>query len=56
MWKPLLRVFLDLKLYDVGKTVKCAVAQVAKVGVDFLTVHGNRRSCWPRWRARALRP
>ena len=33
------RVFLDLKLYDIGETVKRAVAQVAKVGVDFLTVH-----------------
>jgi orotidine-5'-phosphate decarboxylase len=35
------RVFLDLKLYDIGETVKRAVAQVAKVGVDFLTVHGS---------------
>jgi len=34
------RVFLDLKLYDIGETVKRAVAQIAKVGVDFLTVHG----------------
>ena len=33
------RVFLDLKLYDIGETVKRAVSQVAKVGVDFLTVH-----------------
>ena len=36
------RVFLDLKLYDIGETVKRAVAQVSKVGVDFLTVHGSR--------------
>jgi len=36
------RVFLDLKLYDIGETVKRAVAQVAKTGVDFLTVHGSR--------------
>ena len=35
------RVFLDLKLYDIGETVKRAVAQIAKVGVDFLTVHGS---------------
>ncbi len=33
------RVFLDLKLYDIGETVKRAVAQVAKTGVDFLTIH-----------------
>ena len=33
------RVFLDLKLYDIGETVKRAVSQVAKAGVDFLTVH-----------------
>ncbi len=33
------QVFLDLKLYDIGETVKRAVAQVAKAGVQFLTVH-----------------
>jgi orotidine-5'-phosphate decarboxylase len=36
------RVFLDLKLYDIGETVKRAVSQVARLGVDFLTVHGSR--------------
>jgi orotidine-5'-phosphate decarboxylase len=36
------RVFLDLKLYDIGETVKRAVAQVAKAGADFLTIHGSR--------------
>lgn len=35
------RVFLDLKLYDIGETVKRATAQVAKTGADFLTVHGS---------------
>jgi len=34
------RVFLDLKLYDIGETVRRAVAQIARSGVDFLTVHG----------------
>jgi orotidine-5'-phosphate decarboxylase len=34
-------VFLDLKLYDIGETVKRAVAQVARTGVRFLTVHGS---------------
>jgi orotidine-5'-phosphate decarboxylase len=36
------RVFLDLKLYDIGETVRRAVAQVAKSGADFLTVHASR--------------
>jgi orotidine-5'-phosphate decarboxylase len=34
-------VFLDLKFYDIGETVKRAVAQVALTGVRFLTVHGS---------------
>jgi orotidine-5'-phosphate decarboxylase len=33
------QVFLDLKMYDIGETVKRAVAQVAKMGVQFLTIH-----------------
>lgn len=33
------KVFLDLKLYDIGETVKRTVAQVARTGVRFLTVH-----------------
>jgi len=37
------RVFLDLKLYDIGETVKRATAQVAKAQVDFLTVHARRQ-------------
>ncbi len=32
-------VFLDLKLYDIGETVKRAVAQVARSRVRFLTIH-----------------
>jgi orotidine-5'-phosphate decarboxylase len=32
-------VFLDLKLYDIPETVRRAVAQVAKTGVRFLTIH-----------------
>jgi orotidine-5'-phosphate decarboxylase len=34
-------VFLDPKFYDIPETVKRAVAQVAKTGVRFLTVHGS---------------
>ena len=36
------QVFLDLKLYDIGETVKRAVAQIAKVpGIRFVTVHAH---------------
>lgn len=35
------QVFLDMKFYDIGETVKRAVAQVAHTGVTFLTVHGS---------------
>ncbi len=34
-------VFLDMKFYDIGETVKRAVSQVARTGVRFLTVHGS---------------
>jgi orotidine-5'-phosphate decarboxylase len=34
-------VFLDLKLHDIGETVKRATAQVAQWGVRFLTVHAE---------------
>ncbi len=35
-------VFLDMKFYDIGETVRRAVAVVAQSGVDLLTVHGTR--------------
>jgi orotidine-5'-phosphate decarboxylase len=37
------RVFLDLKLYDIPETVRRAVVQIARSGVDFLTIHGMRQ-------------
>ena len=36
-----LKVFADLKLFDVPETVARATAQVADSGAHFLTVHGN---------------
>ena len=35
------RVFLDLKLFDIGATVTAAVRALAPVAPDFLTVHGD---------------
>lgn len=35
------RVFLDAKLFDIGETIERAVENVARMGVDFLTVHAN---------------
>lgn len=35
------RVFLDSKLFDIGATIERAVANIARMGVDFLTIHAN---------------
>src|SRR5580698_6262681 len=37
------RVFLDLKLYDIGEQVKRAVAAISTVSVDFLTIHAVKQ-------------
>jgi len=35
------RVFLDMKLLDIGNTVERAVANAADLGLDLLTIHGQ---------------
>jgi len=35
-------VFLDLKFYDIGETVRRATIQAARSGARFLTVHGSK--------------
>ncbi len=35
------RVFLDMKLFDIGATVEAAVRGLAQFNLDFLTVHGD---------------
>lgn len=35
------RIFLDMKLFDIGNTVEAAVRGLAGYGLDFLTVHGD---------------
>ncbi|WP_171133023.1 orotidine-5'-phosphate decarboxylase [Ruegeria sp. HKCCA5014] len=35
------RIFLDMKLFDIGNTVESAVRGLAQFDLDFLTVHGD---------------
>ena len=35
------RVFLDMKLLDIGNTMERSVANAVRMGVDFLTIHGH---------------
>lgn len=35
------RIFLDMKLFDIGATVERAVSGIAAYDLDFLTVHGD---------------
>ena len=35
------RIFLDMKLFDIGATVENAVRALAQYDIDFLTVHGD---------------
>ena len=33
------KVFIDLKLHDIGQTVERATRQISRLGADFLTIH-----------------
>ncbi len=35
------RIFLDMKLFDIGATVEAAVRGLAQFDLDFLTIHGD---------------
>ncbi|MCK8485462.1 orotidine-5'-phosphate decarboxylase [Aliiroseovarius sp. S2029] len=35
------RIFLDMKLFDIGNTIEAAVRGLAQFDLDFLTVHGD---------------
>jgi orotidine-5'-phosphate decarboxylase len=35
------RIFLDMKLFDIGATVEAAVGGLSRFDLDFLTVHGD---------------
>ena len=35
------RIFLDMKLFDIGATVEAAVRGLSRFDLDFLTVHGD---------------
>ena len=35
------RIFMDMKLFDIGATVEAAVRGLAQFDLDFLTVHGD---------------
>lgn len=35
------RIFLDLKLFDIGATIEAAVRGISQYDLDFLTVHGD---------------
>jgi len=48
------RVFLDLKMDDVGETITLAVEQIAKHNVSLLTVHGNGATARAALRGRGL--
>ena len=38
------QIFLDMKLLDIPNTVEKATANIARLGVDYLTIHGTDRN------------
>lgn len=50
------RVFLDLKLFDIGATIEAAVRGVAQHEPDFLTVHGDPQVVQAAVQGRGVRP
>ncbi|WP_297811482.1 orotidine-5'-phosphate decarboxylase [uncultured Helicobacter sp.] len=38
---PLFRIFLDLKLYDIPNTMGDSMEEIAKLGVDMVTIHAS---------------
>ena len=42
------RVFLDMKLFDIGATIEAAVRGLAQYDLDFLTVHGDPQAQYTR--------
>jgi orotidine-5'-phosphate decarboxylase len=50
------RVFLDLKFLDIEETVRRATERVAGTGVEFLTVHANRKALTAAVKGRGTSP
>ena len=39
------RIFLDMKLFDIGNTIEAAVSGLVQFDLDLLTVHGDPTCC-----------
>ncbi|PZT48344.1 orotidine 5'-phosphate decarboxylase [Helicobacter valdiviensis] len=38
---PNFKIFLDLKLYDIPNTMKDSLEEIAKIGIDMVTIHAS---------------